>query len=481
MANQLIMLDLAAVEWTNQIVKGHIKDGELQVYDVQINENRIPKDLTEYKTGQFRGTNYKGEFVAKDIAVTAKDGKFTFKFPKTAFSVAGNFKQAYFVFTDSTGGQVSTEDFNILVLPDADADSTHADALVDEYNKYVKQLQDAYNNAKAGWDKQIADLKNKIAELKASIDKLDFYTKSQADNRFLITNVGTIGADTDWNTANSQGIYAVNAAKGANCPTGTTAVWGNLLALKVGGTIRQSFLGATTGGVDYVRSYSGSPAKWGAWTKTITDGTSENWQHHKIFKDNDFTLATCPKGTDFGDFLKSNSVPVGFSIIRDNNTAMNAMVIKENNNYAFAYSGGTANDFVRFSVNKGVASGWMRSLNTTDLPVISNWGNFTMRNGFTGDMHYRTTTYPGGKVWVDLRGRIANINGHVPNFVCDFPKELVPTRELAMNWAQPRNNELIGAGVSIGGESTSIRLNFLNGTTPSNFIEVWLSYWTDIV
>ncbi|WP_173014579.1 hypothetical protein, partial [Bacillus velezensis] len=117
----------------------------------------------------------------------------------------------------------------------------------------------------------------------------------------------------------------------------------------------------------YTRSYSGSPATWGKWYTIITDIASANWQMQKIFKDNDFTLATCPKGTDFGNFLKSNSVPVGFSIIRDNNTARNAMVIKENNNYIYAYSGGPSNDFERFSINKGVASGWMRSLNTNDI------------------------------------------------------------------------------------------------------------------
>ncbi|MSE06638.1 hypothetical protein GKC34_13100, partial [Lactobacillus salivarius] len=43
------------------------------------------------------------------------------------------------------------------------------------------------------------------------------------------------------------------------------------------------------------------------------------------------------------------------------------MVIKENNNYIYAYSGGPSNDFERFSINKGVASGWMRSLNTNDI------------------------------------------------------------------------------------------------------------------
>ena len=44
----------------------------------------------------------------------------------------------------------------------------------------------------------------------------------------------------------------------------------------------------------------------------------------------------CPSGTDIGTFLMGASVPIGLSIIRDNNTATNLIVYKENSNYGYA-------------------------------------------------------------------------------------------------------------------------------------------------
>lgn len=44
----------------------------------------------------------------------------------------------------------------------------------------------------------------------------------------------------------------------------------------------------------------------------------------------------CPSGTDIGEFLMGASVPIGLSVIRDNNTAMNLIVYKEDSNYGYA-------------------------------------------------------------------------------------------------------------------------------------------------
>ncbi|MQS98326.1 hypothetical protein [Companilactobacillus halodurans] len=61
------------------------------------------------------------------------------------------------------------------------------------------------------------------------------------------------------------------------------------------------------------------------------------FQTQAIFQTGQFVLNTCPQSTDFGEFLKSDSVPKGFSIIRDNNTYMNWRIIKEGSKSDYIY------------------------------------------------------------------------------------------------------------------------------------------------
>lgn len=197
--------------------------------------------------------------------------------------------------------------------------------------------------------------------LKAAIDKLDFQKSkiTKDDGDFLLGVFAPNDADAEM--LKSQGLKTFYVQNGVENNTTGDSVRG---IVDIAGGFGYA-LGVSNNDTHWFKSFISGKAN--PWHRLITEEETKAFQRQKIFKDNDFTLATCPKGTDFGDFLKSNSVPVGFSIIRDNNTARNAMVIKENNNYIYAYSGGQSNDFERFSINKGVASGWIRSLNTNDI------------------------------------------------------------------------------------------------------------------
>src|SRR5699024_7869572 len=60
----------------------------------------------------------------------------------------------------------------------------------------------------------------------------------------------------------------------------------------------------------------------------------------KIFQDKICYYANCSAEIDFGDFLKSDKVPIGFSIIRDDSSWMYWRILKENSKNIY----GTAQD-----------------------------------------------------------------------------------------------------------------------------------------
>lgn len=113
---------------------------------------------------------------------------------------------------------------------------------------------------------------------------------------------------------------------------------------------------------------------------------------------------------------------------------------------------------------------------------ISVWHNETMRNGFTGSVHWRTLKFASsGAMLVEVIGTVGNLAGRSGNFMCDFPVSLVPAREIPFTWAQPRNNDFDKVGISLGGDQKSIRLNFTAGGGSNLFVDIHQVYWTDLV
>lgn len=104
------------------------------------------------------------------------------------------------------------------------------------------------------------------------------------------------------------------------------------------------------------------------WTPAPEDkvnvSDTANWQKQKITQDGAFYYATCPSRTDFGEFLKSDSVPLGLSIIRDQNTKWNWRIEKESSDYIFGLSQDIGGTVYHLEVSNGAYQGYKK--------VISN-------------------------------------------------------------------------------------------------------------
>lgn len=90
-----------------------------------------------------------------------------------------------------------------------------------------------------------------------------------------------------------------------------------------------------------------------------------------------FNIATCPSGTNFGTFLSSSAVPIGFSIVRDANPpAKELFVWKASNTYAYAFAPMAYNDFFVGSLTNGVWRPFTNLAQTTKLYQSQNTQDF---------------------------------------------------------------------------------------------------------
>lgn len=103
------------------------------------------------------------------------------------------------------------------------------------------------------------------------------------------------------------------------------------------------------------------------WTPAPEDkvnvSDTANWQKQKITQDGSFCYATCPNGTDFGEFLKSNEVPLGFSITRDENTQWDWLIEKESPNYVFGLVQDAGGTVYHLEVTNGTYQGYKKVIN----------------------------------------------------------------------------------------------------------------------
>ncbi len=113
-------------------------------------------------------------------------------------------------------------------------------------------------------------------------------------------------------------------------------------------------------------------------------------------------------------------------------------------------------------------------------PKVSDWVDLAMRNGFRGFARVRSTKYPSGKTKVDIYMEAGSLRTNQGQYMCDFPVELLPKKELPLRWAQPNNNDYSNIGASVGGSKTSIRLNFAGGGSGDLVVLFNLSYWLDV-
>ena len=82
-------------------------------------------------------------------------------------------------------------------------------------------------------------------------------------------------------------------------------------------------------------------------------------------------INTCPSGTNFGTFLASSAVPIGFNIVKDNNApAKTVYVWKQSNTIASCFAMADNGSFLIAALSAGRLSDW-RDLSQPLAPLVS--------------------------------------------------------------------------------------------------------------
>ncbi|MDG2976924.1 hypothetical protein [Latilactobacillus curvatus] len=129
------------------------------------------------------------------------------------------------------------------------------------------------------------------------------------------------------------------------------------------------------------------------------------------------------------------------------------------------------------------ATQWGAITNPPDINNIvkvSDWVNLTMRNGFDGTAQIRTTKYLSGQTKVDIYMEANHLRSNTGKYMCDFPAELVPSKELPLMWYQPNNVDYDRIGASVGSTKKSVNLNYALGGSGDLVVIFNLSYWLDV-
>lgn len=222
-----------------QWVQGRIGDEELKQVFVNITEgeDNTPKDVAGMflafvgiihdKDGRpHRVVDYK-----HSTTIDVEHGRFRFDFPDQAFTVAGEYQQAFFMLIKEGpgGGRVATMEFDMQVMANfvftdlvpedyITPFNDTVDQLLAAYKKFKQELQDAYDKFQKDTNKQYNDFKDAtdddLAKFKAANAK-DIATfkqqyadavKAKQDELQAKVDSYTDKLDTMFKTLNQQGI-----------------------------------------------------------------------------------------------------------------------------------------------------------------------------------------------------------------------------------------------------------------------------------
>lgn len=191
--------------------------------------------------------------------------------------------------------------------------------------------------------------------------------------KVLLGSTGKQRAPQDLDTLGTPGIYwyeqSHNASsKGIASGYGFILVFSNMVGStgQSGNFTWQVFYG--TNGRIWVRTRVNN----GAWSvQPVASGEYLTNTLKRLGLDEwglGFNIATCSSGTNFGTFLSSSAVPIGFSIVRDANPpAKELFVWKASNSYAYAFAPMAYNDFFVGSLSNGVWRPFTNLAQTTKL------------------------------------------------------------------------------------------------------------------
>lgn len=221
-----------------------------------------------------------------------------------------------------------------------------------------------------------ADSVNRVSN---KVDKFKNGTLSEFDRLINTENMGAllgkiVKTNNDVDNLTTPGIYQYTtnmASKGISSSYGFILVFSNGIGSpgQNGHFTWQIFYG--TNGRIWVRKRINAEA----WNVTdVANGNVLTAFMRRIGLDEwgaSFAINTCPSGTNFGAFLSSSSVPIGFNIVKDNNPPMKEVFVwKTSNTYAYCFAPRHNGGFLVNSLENGRIGTW-RDLSQPLAPLVS--------------------------------------------------------------------------------------------------------------
>ncbi len=233
-----------------------------------------------------------------------------------------------------------------------------------------------------------ADSVNRVSN---KVDKLKTGTPSEIEGLINLENLRAVfgkiaKTNNDVDNLSTPGIYqyTINMA-----PKGISSSYGFILVFSNGvGTPGQNghltwqlFVG--TNGCIWVRKRINTEA----WNVTdVANGNVLTALLRKFGLDEwgaTFAINTCPSGTNFGTFLASSAVPIGFNIVKDNNPPMKEVFVwKSSNTYAYCFAPRHNGGFLVSSLQNGRFGEWRDLGQGLTVQVSSNqdFGDYLRSN-----------------------------------------------------------------------------------------------------
>lgn len=224
-----------------------------------------------------------------------------------------------------------------------------------------------------------------VNRVQGTVNKFRTGSVSELDSLISTENLGAllgkiVKTNNDVDNLSTPGIYQYTtnmSSKGISSSYGFILVFSNGIGSlgQSGHFTWQLFVG--TNGRMWVRKRINSEA----WNVTdVANGNVLTALLRKFGLDEwGATLAinTCPSGTSFGSYINSNSVPIGFSIVRDMNAPVKEVFVwKPSTNYVYCFAPHWNGDFYVASVTGGTWKPWANLSQHTKLSASQSNQDF---------------------------------------------------------------------------------------------------------
>ena len=224
-----------------------------------------------------------------------------------------------------------------------------------------------------------------VNRVQGTVNKFRTGSVSELDSLISTENLGAllgkiVKTNNDVDNLSTPGIYQYTtnmASKGISSSYGFILVFSNGIGSlgQSGHFTWQLFVG--TNGRMWVRKRINSEA----WNVTdVANGNVLTALLRKFGLDEwgaTIAINTCPSGTSFGSYINSNSVPIGFSIVRDMNAPVKEVFVwKPSKNYVYCFAPHWNGDFYVASVTGGTWKPWANLSQHTKLSASQSNQDF---------------------------------------------------------------------------------------------------------